>query len=351
MSRYTVNGAPWAIGQDVSDCVTAREVMDKANLNFIVDKCQLMAKMPIGLGRDNNVNEIQGDFAYKGHIFRDLLGAYATYRVDNSQPFGIVKDRYEVVQNRDAFNFFDDAIGKDKAVWDKAGVLNGGAKIYLSAKLPIETTVGGDKIDNYLVFSNSHDGTSSVNIMFTPIRVVCTNMLNSALKSADAYIRVRHTESAKSKLKSGALILNIACKQAVSVQEFYQSLTKINMTDDEVMKYIADLQLTDGEKTLLNRYDSVNGYKKLILKDYRTLDVTGISQRKANQIANTWEYYLDGIGQKNIAGTAWGAYNAITGFYCNVANLEGEKRMQSLCYGSANSNMLKALNELVDKAA
>lgn len=84
-----------------------------------------------------------------------------------------------------------------------------------------------------------------------------------------------------------------------------------------------------------------------MLKDYLTLERTGISPRKANQIASTFEYYLDGIGQKHIAGTAWGAYNAVTGFYCNVANLEGEKRVQSLLYGGANKNMLNAMNEVL----
>ena len=38
MSRYTVNGAPWAIGKDVSDCHSSAEVMHKAGLDFIVDK-------------------------------------------------------------------------------------------------------------------------------------------------------------------------------------------------------------------------------------------------------------------------------------------------------------------------
>lgn len=63
------------------------------------------------------------------------------------------------------------------------------------------------------------------------------------------------------------------------------------------------------------------------------------------------DYYNDGIGQKDICGTAWGAYNAVTGFYCNVANLEGEKRMNSLVWGSANNNMNKALNAVVAYAS
>lgn len=344
MSRYTVNGAPWAIGKDVSDCNSSAEVMHKAGLDFIVDKCELMAKMPFGLNRNNLVNPLAGEFAKDGNVYRELCGYYATYRVDNNEPLGLVKAKYEVVQNIDAFNFFDDAIGEGKARWDRAGILNGGRKIYLSAKLPIETKVGGDEIDNYLVFSNSHDGTSSVNIMFTPLRVICTNMLNAGLKSADAYIRIRHTESAKQKLQRGAEILRIACKHAATVQDYYNSLLTVKMTDKEVMEYLANLQLTDKERELLLDYDNINGYKRLILKDYRTMEVTGVSQRKANQIASMFEYYCDGIGQKSIAGTAWGAYNAVTGFYSNVANLEGEKRVESLLYGGANSNMIKALN-------
>lgn len=350
MSKYTVNGAPWALGIDVSDCKSSAEVMHKAGLDFIVDKCELVARMPFGIKRNNIVNDIAGDFVKDGYIYRELVGSYATYRADTSQPLGLVKAKYEVVQNIDAFKFFDDAIGEDMARWDKAGILDDGRKIYLSARLPVETRVGDDLIDNYLVFSNSHDGTSSVNIMFTPIRVICTNMLNSALKSADAYIRIRHTESAKQKLQRGAEILRIACKHADTVQDYYNSLLKVKMSDREVMEYLANLQLTAKEQDLLLNYDKENGYKKLILKDYRTMEVTGVSQRKANMIASLFEYYCDGIGQKHIAGTAWGAYNAVTGFYCNVANLEGEKRVESLLYGGANSNMIKALNAANDFA-
>ena len=58
MSRYTVNGAPWAIGKDVSDCKSSAEVMHKAGLDFIVDKCDLMARMPFGINRNNSVNEL-----------------------------------------------------------------------------------------------------------------------------------------------------------------------------------------------------------------------------------------------------------------------------------------------------
>lgn len=350
MSKYNINGLPWAsgIGKDVSDCTTAQEVMQKAGLDFYVDKCDLVARMPFSINGNNKFNELGGEFAKDGYIYRDCPKAYATYRTDTNTPLGLVKDKYEVIQNIEAFNFFNDAIGVDKAQWDKAGKFGHGHKIFVSAKLPYTTRVGKDVVDNYLVFSNSHDGSSSINILFSPIRVICTNMLNSALNSAHSYIRIKHTKSARDKIEFGSEILRIACEHSCDSESLFNSLLTIKMSDEEVMKYIADLQLTEAERLALLDYDNKNGYKKLFNSEYLLMEHTNISQRKINQITNMFEYYMDGIGQKDIAGTAWGAYNAVTGFYSNVANLENEKRVDSLLYGGANRNMNKALVSAVN---
>lgn len=346
MSRYTINGLPWAsgLGKDVKDCKTAREVMEKAGLNWGVEKCELVARMPFRLNGDNDINETMGDFAHKGNIYRNCPNGFGTYRTDKNIPLGIVKQKYEVVQNIDVFNFFDEAIGENKAIWQSAGCLGYGHKIFVTAKLPIETTVNGDRIDNYLVFSNSHDGSSSIDIMFTPIRVACTNMLNAGYDKSEAHIRIIHTSSASTRLSRGAAVLKSAIECAKDSESIYNALYTIKMNDDQVMEYLCRLVLSDSEFNLLKEYDPKNGCKKLMYKDYLTMENTNISTRKANQLAQMFGYYLDGIGQKEINGTAWGAYNAVTGFYCNVANLEGEKRLDSLVWGSAYNNMNKALN-------
>lgn len=350
MSKYNAGGEPWAIGKDVSNCLTAQDVMQAADLDWSVAKCELVAKMPFRIGANN---EIDGDaFSHKGNIYRDLPNAYATYRTDINYPIGIVKEKYEVVQNMDAFNFFNNAIGEDKARWDKAACLNFGEKIYVTAKLPVQTSVGkDDPIDNYLVFSNSHDGSSSVDIMITPIRVICTNMLNGAIDSASCHIRLRHTKSVKEKLELGAQVLKVACEHALDAQDMYRQMANAKMTDDEVYEYLCRLQLTPAEIQAVLAYDSKHGFKRLVERDYRCMEATEISSRKANMLYNMFDYYNDGIGQKDIYGTPWGAYNAVTGFYCNVANLEGEKRMTSLVWGSANRNMNKALNSALAYAS
>ena len=350
MSKFNRGGLPWVLGTDVSNCVTAQDVMKTAKLDWTVQKCELVSKMPFRIGSNNEVEE--DSFVHDGNIYRECPNAFATYRTDINMPLGIVKDKYEIVQNMDAFNFFNNAIGEGKAIWDKAACLNMGEKVYVSAKLPVQTSVGKDDvIDNYLVFSNGHAGNSSVDIMITPIRVICTNMLNGALDKAACHIRLRHTKSVKEKLELGAQVLKIACSHAIDAQELYRHLATIKMTDDQVAEYICKLQLTPAEIAKLNEVDPNHGYKRLISRDYHLIDAVEISTRKSNQLYNMMDYYIDGIGQKDICGTAWGAYNAITGFYCNVANLEGEKRMNSLVWGSANNNMNKALNEAMAYAS
>ena len=350
MSKFNRGGLPWVLGTDVSNCVTAQDVMKTAKLDWTVQKCELVSKMPFRIGSNNEVGE--DSFVHDGNIYRECPNAFATYRTDINMPLGIVKDKYEIVQNMDAFNFFNNAIGEGKAIWDKAACLNMGEKVYVSAKLPVQTSVGKDDvIDNYLVFSNGHAGNSSVDIMITPIRVICTNMLNGALDKAACHIRLRHTKSVKEKLELGAQVLKIACSHAIDAQELYRHLATIKMTDDQVAEYICKLQLTPAEIAKLNEVDPNHGYKRLISRDYHLIDAVEISTRKSNQLYNMMDYYIDCIGQKDICGTAWGAYNAITGFYCNVANLEGEKRMNSLVWGSANNNMNKALNEAMAYAS
>lgn len=353
MSKYNVLGLPWAngLGTNVEDCITSQEVMQKAGLDYSVKKCELVAEMPFTINGNNMVVETMGEFVHDTKIYRPCPNAYATYRTDKNIPLGVVKEKYEVVQNIDAFTFFNDAIGEDKALWQSAGCLGYGERIFVTAKLPTKTTVNGDPIDNYLVFSNSHDGTSSINIMFTPIRVACTNMLNGALESADCFIRIRHTKSAKEKLDFGAKVLAAAIEYSYSAQELYKSISAITMKREDALKFIVDLILSDEEKFKLLNYDDKLGYEKLLYRDYRTIEVTNISTKKINQICNMFDYYNNGIAQEDIKGTAWGVYNGITGYYSNVVNLGGQKRMDSLLYGGANKTMMKALNQLVKLVA
>jgi phage/plasmid-like protein (TIGR03299 family) len=343
---YKVNGLPWGgkLGIDVQDCNTSEEVIKKAGLDFFVEKCELVAKMPFSINGDNSINDQMGDFSYGGSIYRECPNGYATYRTDKNIPLGIVKSKYEVIQNIDAFNFINSAIGEDKAIFQKAGCFGYGHKVFITAKLPISTTVGGDPIDNYLVFSTSHDGSGSIDILFTPVRMLCLNMLNSSIEESSSHIRIKHTKTAKDRLDFGAEMLKIAIEYAKSSQLLYESLLTIKMTDDQVRDYIARLQLNSNQYNALTECNKDYNIRKLFDKDYITLQRNEISTQKSNTINTIFDYYKNGIAQEPIVGSAWGAYNAITGYYSNIKNQEGEKRMNNLIFGNDRLATSKALN-------
>lgn len=349
--RFGIKGVPFAYkgAIDVTDCKTSEDCIKKAGLDWNVAKCKLIAKMPIPRKEVSDYvdvdNILSDDTFFKGDsMYRNCPNAYATYRTDKNIPLGIVKDRYTEVQNRDAFKFFDDAIGKDKAVWQTAGFFGNGERIFVSAKLPDDIRVKGDVINNYLVFTTSHDGSTGIKILFTPIRIICQNTLNSAIKNASNYVTFRHTKSVYDNINAADEILGISKEITKNLSEEFNYMSTINMKDEEVGDLFANVILTESEKAKL--IATGHTVQQLIFKEWNALNDSDISTRKANIISDIYNYYFSGPGQKEFLGTAWGAYNAVTGYYSNVDKMEGIKRMDSLLYGS-KSNKIKETSDLL----
>lgn len=351
MSRYSSKGLPFVFPGvvNVSSCKTSAEVMQAARLDWEVKKTEIMAKMPLSLDMDKSLDDLlkmkerDSDAHIHGkNIYSLVPNAYTTYRSDNKLPLGIVKQKYTIVQNTSAFEFFDTVIGENKAIWQTAGYFGNGERIFVSAKLPDNILVKGDKVDNYLVFVNSHDGSSGVRILFTPIRVICQNTLTAAIRTSTNYISIRHTESAYANIKQANEVLGITKKKIEYANEVYNMLANIKVTDEIVMEYICKHNLSEAEIEKL--LGTNHTFKQVIYRNGSAVEAAEISTRKLNIITDIWEYYNNGIGQKEIAGTAWGAFNAISGYYSNVDNSEGSKRMDSLLFNDKAKKLEKAIN-------
>ena len=327
---YNIKGAPFRYkgAINVEDCKTSQDVMEKAGLDWEVAKCELVAKMP-GLITDKDRDD--NGFLYGGDYYKTCPNAFATFRTDHNIPLGVVKERYTIVQNIEAFSFFDNAIGKNKAIWQTAGFFGNGERIFVSAKLPDYILVNGDPVENYLVFTTSHDGSSGVKILFTPIRIICQNTLNAAIKQTSNYVSFRHTTSVHKNIDIASEILGICKERTQFLTEQYTAMANIKMKDEEVYKLFGDVILSDNELVQL-KYTG-HTITQLVNKNWRAIEDSGISMKKANVLNEMANYYVTGPGQKDIAGTAWGAYGAITGYYSNVDNSIGIKRMDSLLFG------------------
>ena len=105
----------------------------------------------------------------------------------------------------------------------------------------------------------------------------------------------------------------------------------ITIKDDKFQQLVGELVLSQGEIDKLKE----GGYniKSIFNRNYNALEYANISTQKYKAMTNIEMYYHEGIGQKEIEGTGWGVYNAITGYYSNMENNNGTKRMDTLLYG------------------
>ena len=349
---YTTRGVPWVYKgvTDVTHCKTSMECMEAAHLNFNVKKCELVAKMNVPDNVDKTLDDLleakkkDVDTHINGkYMYSKLDNAFCTYRDDTHTPLGYVKQKYTIVQNNAAFKFFDNVIGESGAIWQTAGSFGNGERIFVSAKLPNNILVNGDPVENYLVFVNSHDGSFGVRILFTPIRVICQNTLTAAIKKATNSISIRHTESVHKNIELAYEVLGITKKKIEATEYAYNVLSKIKVTDDDVLNYICNNNLTDNE--IDNLLNTGHTFKQLLYRNGLAVTDSGISIRKLNTIIDTFDYYQNGIGQKEIAGTAWGAFNAISGYYSNVdTSTDGTKRIDSLLFNDKAKKLEKAVS-------
>lgn len=128
-----------------------------------------------------------------------------TYAVLRDNPFedgrvdalGVVGDAYRVMQNEELAQLLNTLVDESGAIFETAGSLDGGRKVFITMKLPGNIQVGGvDPVDLYIAAMNSHDGNSATHLMVTPIRVVCQNTLNLAVSQSRADFKIRHTSGA-----------------------------------------------------------------------------------------------------------------------------------------------------------
>ena len=303
-SFFSVNEKAWhGLGTIVQDYPTSVEALQFAGLDYRVEKRKLFT-----LDNADIISKSVPDY-------------YATIRTDNENVLGVVGKDYEVVQNTDAFNFFDSIVGGDGIQYETAGALGKGERIFITAKLPNYIKVGKDDlIEQYLFLTTSHDGFGSITAAFTPIRIVCNNTLNAALQNHSNAIKIRHTVNAKERLETAHRLMGITNKLSVELESIFNRWTKVRINDTEVKKLI-QLAMVPNKEVLQNIQAGKDDELSTCFK---------------NICDNSFEYAMCNPTQQleTTKGTLFGAYNAVTGYYQNVRNYKTEEaKLKSLLFG------------------
>src|SRR5208337_672433 len=238
---------------------------------------------------------------YVGDEHRPLPGEYAIVREDRWERnedgaiFGTVKHDYQMLQNTEAFTFFDPIIEAGAAFYETAGALGNGERVWVLARVTSDQEiVPGDRISKYLLLSNSHDGKGAVHVKFTPVRVVCRNTLNQAMERGPT-LRVAHTLSMKDRLKEVAEAVKRIDARFNELGATFRRLAAIRVSTQHLTEY---LQMVFPEPRRLSDERVYTRAKRQMQEDRdaaRRLFESG----RGNDI-------------EGAAGTLWAAYNGVT---------------------------------------
>lgn len=295
---------PWdGISRDINDAVSVDEALRLGKLDWRVEQHDVARMIP---REDGTV------------MFTQIDGFKENFRSDTGKSLGIVRSRYQVCQNSEGFELVDSLLDNNGIRLEAAGEINGGRRIWMCGRLPEEKKILGDPFETYIVFANSHDGTSAIQCMITPIRVWCRNTLNLALRNNKRMWSTRHTGNLQWKIKEAEQVLMKTGHYMDELSTYADRMANTPLKEEDLqtmLKYLFPYKDTDSDRKKQN-----------------------MEEMKSNYMAC---YFMPDLTQ--FRGTQWGAINAMADF---VDHTTPKRKTQN--YQENRWNKIMQGHDLVD---
>ena len=284
-----------------------KQVLEASGLDYTVEKRPVFLQVP-EFGTDPVVNSYQ-----------TIPNRFVTTRTNDNHTYDVVSDKFEVIQNWEAFDFVN--FMGDELTFEKAGETANGM-VYIIGKLP-EVNVLGDAFTPYVLFRNGFNGKTKITAAISPLRIVCQNQFNFAFKNASNAMTIRHVQNAESKLVEARETLRMCAdymQELSAMAEHFAGMKISGPQMERVVKFLFPIP----EDT------AINPFKR------RNLE----GQRAAFLAAHEQEDNL------NFKGTAWGLINAYTDF---ITHKEPAGKREDRFEGKfVNTTFKVAMNPIVD---
>jgi len=301
---------PWhGLGVPVSNDLTPVQMMQKAGLDW-------------------QVREVESFVEYDGK--RMSTGQKSLIRESDAKILTNVGENWNPVQNETAFEFFSEFVLNGDMEMNTAGSLRDGQMVWALAKVKDSFELfGGDQVDSYLLFSNPHQYGKSIDIRFTPIRVVCNNTLSLSLDSKkDNSVKVGHrVQFDPSQVKQA---LGIATDKLNTYKEMAEFLGSKRFTIDSYVEYLNNVFPRTADKRVQNQSLSVD-----TLSRNARLAFDVVEQQPGAQFAE---------------GSWWQAFNSVTYVTDHVQGRNSDNRLYSSWFGGNQLRKKDALKTALEFA-
>ena len=255
---------------------------------------------------------------------RVAVGRSALVRDSDDSILDVVSDDWNVLQNAEAFEFFHDFVANGDMEMHTAGSLRDGQLVWALAKVNDGFELfKGDQVDSYLLFSNPHKYGWSIDVRFTPIRVVCNNTLTLSLNtSSKNFVKVSHRRQFDGDMVKETL--GIAKEKLATYREMAQFLGGKRYTAPKLVEYFKNVfPVTGGPE------------KKKEMS---------ISASKALDVIHTQP------GATFAEGSYWQAFNAGTYMVDHKLGRSQDNRLTSAWFGQGKKVKADALELAVQMA-
>lgn len=300
------NIVPWhGMGKVVEGLLTSKEAIEAAHLNWTV------APYPITVaGKQLSTDDYQG-----------------IVRTDTMETLGVMKGRYEIIQNSECFDFADSLAAEGAIKYETAGALRGGKQVWMLAKFDGDMVINNDAHKQYLLLVTSHDGSKCLELLWTAVRVVCQNTLNLALRDNRGRgrnsVKIRHATNWEDKKNEARRILGLTQDYFADMRTALEGLNQQPMSPDDMDCFSKLLFPSKGE----DKGEEVAT---------RTSNMRWGVQRLFNRPS---------AGTSGL--TRWDAFNATTDFADHFSTIRGQNtRMESALMGSGAELKQKAFELL-----
>ena len=336
------------LGQVFDGPMTVKEALEASRANYKVELRPIVSVSPQMMSAIEN-KTLTMDMMLDMFI----KGKRATVRTDTNSVLGIVSESsYGVVQNEDAFRFVDTLCSgqltdrEHTPVIETAGVLGHGERIFVTAKFREDIILdnkGDDRVEMNVIFTTSHDGTGGVNVLISPVRVVCNNTLSMALSNCKGKLFLKHTSNVMSRLdisnkeniEFAYRALNLFDVYKKSLEDDFEKLRNIKVTEKMLDDIVASISLSD---------ESLEIYRKT-----GNICESGIKPQSKNKFDSIKKSIYNGIGQKGQEeGNGLWLINGVTTYFQNDAKYKNEeKKFESITKGSAKDKLQYVYDSLM----
>jgi len=295
---------PWhGLGTRVPADLHPKQMLEKAGLDWTVRKVPAYA-------------DVAGQ--------RVAVGRSALVRDSDDSILDVVSDDWNVLQNHEAFEFFHDFVANGDMEMHTAGSLRDGQLVWALAKVNDGFELfKGDQVDSYLLFSNPHRYGWSIDVRFTPIRVVCNNTLTLSLKTASKnFVKASHRRQFDGHMVKETL--GVAKEKLTTYREMAQFLGGKRYTGPKLVEYF---------KTVFPVTGGPEKKKEMSISASKVLDVVH-TQPGANFAEGSW----------------WQAFNSVTYMIDHKLGRSQDNRLTSAWFGQGKKVKADALELAVQMA-